>query len=283
MKLRVKFSKKGIMKFIGHLDTMRYFQKANRRAGIDVAYSEGYSPHQKMSFAQPLSVGVESEGEYFDLEVRSVTSSEDMISRWNECRAEGIRVEDCVLLPEDAPNAMASVYAADYEVRFREDCGIPFSLEETDRFHENNRTFFSLEETDRFREDGRPPFGLEETDRFREDGRPPFSIEETVEEFHRAKEWIITKETKKGSQEMDLKEFVYALEADHDPDAPEAGPLIRMRLSAASGSNVKPVQLLGDFFQRKGFALPDHALLITRKELYTEDGKPLIEAGEHFS
>ena len=45
------------MKFIGHLDVMRYFQKAIRRAGIDIAYSEGFSPHQIMSFAAPLSVG----------------------------------------------------------------------------------------------------------------------------------------------------------------------------------------------------------------------------------
>ena len=41
MRVRVKFSKYGVMKFIGHLDVMRYFQKAMRRAGIDIAYSEG--------------------------------------------------------------------------------------------------------------------------------------------------------------------------------------------------------------------------------------------------
>ena len=56
MKVRVKFSKYGPVKFIGHLDVMRYFQKAIRRAEIDVAYSEGFSPHQKLSFAAPLSV-----------------------------------------------------------------------------------------------------------------------------------------------------------------------------------------------------------------------------------
>lgn len=54
MKVRVKFAKYGCMKFIGHLDVMRFFQKAIRRAGIDVAYSTGYSPHQIMSFASPL-------------------------------------------------------------------------------------------------------------------------------------------------------------------------------------------------------------------------------------
>ena len=51
MKVRIKFAKSGAMRFIGHLDVMRFFQKAIRRAGIDVAYSEGFSPHQIMSFA----------------------------------------------------------------------------------------------------------------------------------------------------------------------------------------------------------------------------------------
>ena len=68
MKIRIKFRKWGVMKFIGHLDMMRYFQKAVRRAKIDIRYSEGYSPHQIMSFAAPLGVGITSDGEYFDIE-----------------------------------------------------------------------------------------------------------------------------------------------------------------------------------------------------------------------
>ena len=79
MKLRIKFSKHGVMKFIGHLDVMRYFQKAMRRADIDIAYSTGFSPHQIMSFAQPLGVGVESNGEYMDVELNSAISFFDKI------------------------------------------------------------------------------------------------------------------------------------------------------------------------------------------------------------
>ena len=77
MKVRIKFAKYGAMKFIGHLDMMRFFQKAVRRADIDVKYSEGFSPHQIMSFAAPLGVGIESCGEYMDLEVLSMSSVED--------------------------------------------------------------------------------------------------------------------------------------------------------------------------------------------------------------
>ena len=64
MKVRIKFTKEGPMKFVGHLDTMRYFQKAIRRAELPIAFSGGYSPHMIMSFAAPLGVGVTSTGEY---------------------------------------------------------------------------------------------------------------------------------------------------------------------------------------------------------------------------
>ena len=64
IKLRIKFRKFGPLRFIGHLDVMRFFQKAIRRAEIDVAYTGGFSPHQIMTFAAPLGVGLESNGEY---------------------------------------------------------------------------------------------------------------------------------------------------------------------------------------------------------------------------
>lgn len=63
MNIRVRFRKYGVLKFIGHLDVMRYFQKAIRRADIDICYSEGYSPHMIMSFASPLGLGLESDGD----------------------------------------------------------------------------------------------------------------------------------------------------------------------------------------------------------------------------
>lgn len=108
------------MKFIGHLDVMRYFQKAMRRAEVDIAYSEGFSPHQIMSFAAPLGVGLTSTGEYLDIEVHSTDSSKKMVKRLNETMVEGMCVLSYRLLPEDSKNAMSLVSMADYHVRFRE-------------------------------------------------------------------------------------------------------------------------------------------------------------------
>ena len=120
MKIRIKFAKEGTMKFIGHLDIMRYFQKVMRRADVDIRYSEGFSPHQIMSFAAPLGVGLESRGEYVDIEVLNTDSSKEMLRRINENMVEGMEALSYKALPDDAGNAMSLVAAADYEVRFRE-------------------------------------------------------------------------------------------------------------------------------------------------------------------
>ena len=108
------------MKFIGHLDIMRYFQKVMRRTEIDIAYSEGFNPHQKMSFAAPLGVGLTSEGEYLDIEANSVTSSYDMIEKMNQTMVDGMQVLSVVALDDNAANAMSLVAAADYLVKYRE-------------------------------------------------------------------------------------------------------------------------------------------------------------------
>ncbi len=120
MKIRIKFRKYGNLKFIGHLDVQRFFQKCVRRAGIDVAYTTGFSPHQIMSFASPLGIGLESGGEYMDMEVHSFSGSEDTVKRLNEAGVEGIEILSAKVLPEGAGNAMASVAAAGYTIRFRE-------------------------------------------------------------------------------------------------------------------------------------------------------------------
>ena len=127
MKIRIKFRKWGVMKFIGHLDMMRYFQKAVRRANIDIRYSEGYSPHQIMSFAAPLGVGITSDGEYFDIEVDSTLSSKESIAAFNEIMVDGVEVVSYVKLPDRAKTAMSIVAAADYRLTYKEGYESPYS------------------------------------------------------------------------------------------------------------------------------------------------------------
>ncbi len=120
MKVRIKFAKQGVMKFIGHLDIMRYFQKALRRADIDIKFSEGMSPHMIMSFAAPLGVGLTSDGEYVDIELRTPISTAEAVSRLNAVMVEGMEILDFRRIEEGkAGKAMSLVAAADYTVRFR--------------------------------------------------------------------------------------------------------------------------------------------------------------------
>ncbi len=119
MRIRIKFRKYGNMRFVGHLDLMRYFQRAMRRAAIDLAYTEGFNPHPILSFALPLGIGLTSDGEYMDLTVQSTQSSQDAIRALNREMVEGVEVTEYVLLPEDCKKAMASVAAADYILTFR--------------------------------------------------------------------------------------------------------------------------------------------------------------------
>lgn len=116
LKLRIKYTKTGVLRFIGHLDVMRFFQKAIRRAKLSVAYTKGFSPHQIISFAAPMPLGMTSEGEYFDGEFNLVTSTEDMMKRLNDTMPEEIQVLDIVELPDDAKPSMAIVTASDYYI-----------------------------------------------------------------------------------------------------------------------------------------------------------------------
>lgn len=177
MKIRIKFAKYGVMKFIGHLDMMRFFQKAIRRAGIDIRYSEGFSPHQIMSFAAPLGVGIESCGEYMDIEVLSMTSAEDMKQALNRVMVEGVEILSVNVMPDNVKNAMASVAAASYRIAMK-----------AEDFQ------------------GNPAPAV----------FPMGDLAGKLREFYSQETIPYTKETKKSVAELDLKQGLYELETDSD-------------------------------------------------------------------
>ena len=141
MKARIKFQKYGSMKFIGHLDVMRYFQKAFRRAGIDNEYSKGFSPHQIMSFAAPLGVGLTSDAEYLDVSLLSSDEPEQMIKRMNAVLTEGFRIIDFHPLLDAEFNtknvtAMAQVASADYLVSLKDGYSVSESISSMEDFEQ---------------------------------------------------------------------------------------------------------------------------------------------------
>lgn len=105
------------MRFIGHLDLMRFFQRALRRAHIPVAYSKGFSPHQLMSFASPLGIGLTSEAEYMDIVLDMDVDSfekDSFRNALNEQMNDEIFVSQVLLLPDTAKPSMSYLAACDY-------------------------------------------------------------------------------------------------------------------------------------------------------------------------
>ena len=117
MKARIKFRKYGVLRFIGHLDVMRFFQKLMRRADIPIAFTGGYSPHMIMSFASPLGIGLTSDGEYLDIELTAPVDSGDAVKRMNEESVEGIEILSIRQIPDEKKmTGMTILAAADYLV-----------------------------------------------------------------------------------------------------------------------------------------------------------------------
>ena len=104
------------MQYIGHLDLMRYFQKAVTRAKIPVAYSAGFNPHQIMSFAAPLGLGITSDGEYFDLDTTEDVNTDELVKNLDACMVEGMKVLSATVLADDAKPSMSIVAACDYVI-----------------------------------------------------------------------------------------------------------------------------------------------------------------------
>ncbi|NLJ57282.1 MAG: DUF2344 domain-containing protein [Tissierellia bacterium] len=82
-KIISKYSKTGYLKYISHLDVLRFIQRSIKRAGINAKYSEGFNPHMKTSFGFPLSLGTESMGEYFEVELDEKIEPEVFIYKMN--------------------------------------------------------------------------------------------------------------------------------------------------------------------------------------------------------
>lgn len=120
MRVRVKFAKTGIMRYVGHLDLMRFFQKAVKRAELPIRYSEGFNPHQIMSFASPLGVGLTSEGEYMDIDLKEHVDAVESLKALNANMVEGLEITGFKYLPDDAEKCMSAVTAASYIVTYKD-------------------------------------------------------------------------------------------------------------------------------------------------------------------
>jgi radical SAM-linked protein len=114
---RVMYAKEGPARYISHLDLIRAFERAARRAGLPLAFTQGFNPHPKLSFAAPLAVGTAGEAEFADLELSGNISAGVVAKSLSGVMPEGLRVIEIRLVPDSAPALMATVDLAGYTAR----------------------------------------------------------------------------------------------------------------------------------------------------------------------
>lgn len=97
-KVNIIFSKKGLMKYISHLDLMRLFMRALRRAELPIKMTEGFSPHPKISIKRALKLGVESDNEEATFTLRESVDPRDFQERLQKQLPEGIQIKTVTFL-----------------------------------------------------------------------------------------------------------------------------------------------------------------------------------------
>lgn len=262
MKIRIKFTKTDMMRFIGHLDLLRYFQKAIMRSGVAPIYTKGFSPHMILSFASPLSVGLESTGEYCDLEIaykdpyatevdagclRDLETEEDKLPKTpsgdelraslNAAMTDGIRILSVRRIGEThSDNAMALVQAADYQIRLLD--GFLSAVPLAEKWKE----FVS---------------------------QPSINFEKKVKPKNKNRK---RHEAEVKSRMIDLRPMVI--------ESGVIGSSISLRCSCGSTANLKPELLMEAFCDYTDYPYDRFGFRIRRIEMYDEAGRTLEELGQ---
>lgn len=116
MILRLKYCKTPEGRFLSHLDLLRTMQRVFRRAGLPLAYSEGFNPHPKISYGSALAVGVTSDGEYLDIELREEIAALEVAKRVDKVVPPGIKLLEVKELKGRPDALMAIINMASYRV-----------------------------------------------------------------------------------------------------------------------------------------------------------------------
>lgn len=119
-RLEVRFSRGEEMKYVGHLDLMRAWERALRRAHVPMAYSQGFSPHPHYATAAPLSVGVTSEAEVMDVWLEEPMKPAEFTHRMAEQLPDGLSLRSVSEAPESWPSLAARLRGAEYRILSRE-------------------------------------------------------------------------------------------------------------------------------------------------------------------
>jgi radical SAM-linked protein len=128
-KYLLTFEKGESVRWLGHLDILRTFERAVRRAGLPIAFSNGFNPRERLAFASALSTGVTGESELLILELTDPHLPEALASDLNAALPAGIRIRQCQEIPDAGSRDLLNSFdRAEYEVV----CSCPAQTQESE-------------------------------------------------------------------------------------------------------------------------------------------------------
>ena len=122
-RLRLKFSRGEELKFLSHLDLMRLWERALRRAGLPLAYSEGFTPHPQIALAAPLSVGITSQAELMDVVLSRWLSPQSFIVQLEKQLPLGIKLLEVCPVGPKVPSLQSQIRFVEYRVEIETETG----------------------------------------------------------------------------------------------------------------------------------------------------------------
>jgi len=235
LKTRVAYSKLNEAKYIAHLDLTRVFDRALRRARIQLKYSEGFNPHPKIAFGPPLPVGVEGMEEYvdIDLKVEKEGSPQQDYLRQASGRLQkelppGIILRRAVILPEGSKALMAIISLAVYRVI------VPFTK-----------------------------------------AVDPLVVAEACWNFMDREEVLVFRVSKGKKIQKNIRPFVKNIQllTPPAPEMPESAVKFELRLEIKTGNegSVRPSEIIGSLTFGSGITVDFPGIRTVRESLWVED------------
>lgn len=229
----LKFEKKGYICYTSHLDMVRLFNRAFKRSPVKLRYSEGYNPHPKIKFAQPLSLGYSSECELVEFETVSDTDPSVLLSEFQKAVGESITVTECRYAPQNVKSYASRVCAAEYLIT------VPVHEADSEK----------LVELASSRDQSESLFG-------------DFMNRDKIMAMKRQKK-------KKELKETDIKPMIRKF--DCRPEGTDI--VMDVCLDAGSSSNLNPELIISSFIEFYGLGTQRREISVHRKKLLYTGGK----------
>ncbi len=271
MKIRIKFTKTGPVRYAGHLDFMRSFQKILKKSGLPAVYSAGFNPHMMMSFAAPLGVGEETLGDYADVDFAYRDRHE--MSDQELCRLTDLGIENDVLPdPPSSGELVRRFNDASFE-GVRAVSAVRVGLIKSSKA----MALVRFAEFDLFLKDGFLP-------EYDEKG-----LDGLIGELLRGEEIVLRKKTKESEKDVNIRPFIREASARATENGAIAGTpgferrrAIRLICAQGSSQNLKPSSFVEALSLRAGADYDPCGFRVVRLDLFDGEMRTLEALGESF-